>query len=461
MNIKAILTECYNNLPPSIHYFGTCYDKVYRLNTNAQFWSKERIDRWQLERLKELVHYAYYYTEGYRSLYNSAGIRPEDIRSITDFKQLPFTSKEIIKSDLESFTVSPVVAGKLSKCVTGGSTGIPFSFFIDRKSAAAEYGFMNYAWRLSGWKETDWGVRLRGSHVGTSDCLYKKIGFRRYALSSNYLSDCNYEKYIYFLSNPRLSYIHAYPSTLTDLAHLMISHDNVGRLRNIKHIFLGSENLYEWQKHLIHQAFPDSVVLSWYGHSERAIWAPWCETEDKYHINPFYGYTEILDGCREVSEGEVGELIGSAFWMRGTLFLRYRTNDYAEKGMSYCPKCGRNFQILNTIDGRLSEIIVSKTGRRISLTVFAGSVMHGDAFEHIKQFRFVQKEVGKIELLIVPEASFTEEDKNNVHRKMLSFLKEDFECEIVIVEHLGKSKSGKFSYLEQHLSVDRADNILY
>ncbi len=166
--------------------------------------------------------------------------------------------------------------------------------------------------------------------------------------------------------------------------------------------------------------------MSWYGHSERAIWAPWCDKEERYHVNPFYGYCEILNGTQIVKEGEVGELVGTAFWMFDTPFIRYRTHDFAEKGPSYCEKCGRQFQLLNYIDGRLSEIIIGKTGRRISLTVFAGSIMHGKIFEHIKQFRFIQKIIGEVVLAIVPSENFVQEELAHLENGLKRFLGDDF-----------------------------------
>ena len=159
-----------------------------------------------------------------------------------------------------------------------------------------------------------------------------------------------------------------------------------------------------------------------------------------------------------MAEGEIGELVGTSFWMFGTPFIRYRTNDFAEKGAGVCEKCGRNFQILNKIDGRLSEIIIGKTGRRISLTVFAGSVMHGETFDHIKQFRFVQEEKGVVCLKVIPDNLFNEKDMQRLKDSLKAFLSDDFDFSILLVDSLERTKRGKFSYLEQHLNVDRSDN---
>lgn len=459
MDIKSVILSAYNHLPPKLRRIGTNFNEVYAFYKQAQFWPREKIDDWQLERFRRILKYAYEHTDGYRQLYDEAHIKPEDIRSLGDICFLPFTDKGLIRDNLDAFTRRGDKKG-LFKSTTGGSTGVPFSFYVDKANSAAEYGFMCNAWESIGWKETDIGIKLRGVHLGDEDHLLKRIGYHQYALSSSFMTDNNYEKYIQLINKTKATYLHVYPSTIADLSHLMIDHNDEGRL-NIMHIFLGSENLYSWQKELINQAFPTAQMMSWYGHTERAIWAPWCEKEQRYHLNPFYGYNEILQGDKRVQEGEVGEMVGTAFWVFGTPFIRYRTNDFAEKGPECCEKCGRQFQLINYVDGRLSEIIVGKTGRRISLTVFAGSIMHGKSFDHIVQFRFIQYEAGKLQLSIIPTESYCEEDRRQLMKEVSKFLGEDFEFEIKVVESLSRTLSGKYTYLEQHLPIDRADNINY
>lgn len=458
MNLKSIAISFYYYLPPRLRQLRSNYRQVHEFYSDAQWWSKERIAVWQLERLQHIVKYAYENASGYHQLYDEAGVKPEDIQSLGDIKILPLTDKALLRNNIKEFTVDPSIAGRLSRYTTGGSSGTPFEFYSDYKNQGAELAFIESAWESFGWKTTDRGIRLRGNMIGGKDEIIKKMGYRKFVLSSFYLTDENYEHYLKAIDDSRATYLHVYPSTITDLSHLILSHNDEGRLK-IKHILLASENLYPWQEEIIKAAFPEATLVSFYGHTERAIMAPWCEREEKYHLNPFYGYTEILnDKNLEVAEGEIGELVGTSFWMHGTPFIRYKTNDFAEKGPSVCKKCGRNFQVLNKIDGRLSEIIIGKTGRRLSLTVFAGSVMHGDTFDHIKQFRFVQKEKGVVSLKVIPDSRFDKTDMRRLEKSLGAFLSDDFVFSIQLVESLERTKRGKFSYLEQHLNVDRSDN---
>ena len=62
-------------------------------------WAKEEtlsraeIERIQLERLKETVHYIYEKVEPYRRKMDEVGVTPDEIQSLDDLKKLPFTYK--------------------------------------------------------------------------------------------------------------------------------------------------------------------------------------------------------------------------------------------------------------------------------------------------------------------------------------------------------------------------------
>jgi phenylacetate-CoA ligase len=224
-------------------------------------------------------------------------------------------------------------------------------------------------------------------------------------------------------------------------------------------IFLGSENLYEWQKALIKQAFPSAKLMTWYGHTERAIWAPWCEKSEQYHVCPFYGFTEFVGADnKEVNEGAAGELVGTSFWMQATPFIRYRTLDYAVKGPLGCRKCGRRFRIIESIEGRLQEIIVSKSGRRISMTAIN---VHDDTFDEVSQFRFIQNRPGELILTVMPKSSFSFESERKIVNSIGNKLGEDFVLKLVKVDEIQRTKSGKFTFLEQHLNIEHSDRVAY
>ena len=93
-------------------------------------WAKEEtlpraeIEKIQLEKLKQTVHYIYERVEPYRRKMEDAGVKPEDIQSLDDLKKLPFTYKAdfrdnypmglfaVDKKDLVRFHASSGTTGK-------------------------------------------------------------------------------------------------------------------------------------------------------------------------------------------------------------------------------------------------------------------------------------------------------------------------------------------------------------
>ncbi|MFH1240855.1 MAG: AMP-binding protein [Pseudomonadota bacterium] len=121
------------------------FDPAYFPAPDSKYWGKdletmdleEREQTVILPRLQAQVQYAYEYSPLYRRKWDRAGIRPEDIRSLRDFEQIPFLTKEEIRRDqLEHppFGSNLCVSRKELARVhgTSGTTGKPTSFGISK-----------------------------------------------------------------------------------------------------------------------------------------------------------------------------------------------------------------------------------------------------------------------------------------------------------------------------------------
>ena len=438
-------------LIPIRYRMGRKYWEIRRFLEEAQYWDREKIERWQLRKIKEIVKYAYENVPGYYALYREAGIKPEDIQSLEDIKNLPFVTKEMIRDNLEDFTSRSIPKWRMFYVTTGGSTGIPFGFYHTDINGYMENAFMHMGWERAGWQLGDSSAVLRGAFVGSEKKFWEYNPLQKsLLLSSYYLTEKTYEKYMEKILEFKPRHLQAYPSVATIFSDLIISKGDIGRI-NFKTILLGSENIYDWQKERISQAFPNARLFGWYGHTEQVILAPMCEYSDQYHLWPFYGFTEILnENGEEIDEGEMGELVGTSFWNYATPFIRYRTMDMAKKGKFGCYKCGRQFQLLERIEGRIHEFIVTKTGRYISMTAIN---MHDDIFDNVKQFQFYQDTPGKVIFKVVKKDTYTEKDTERIYRGLKRKLGEDMDLEIVFVDTIPKTQSGKYRFLDQRLEL--------
>jgi len=430
---------------------GKEYWQLKSFLREAQWWDREHIEAWQLEKLKKMVRYAYEEVSGYYFLYRDADVKPDDIVSLADVRLLPFTSKELLRDNLEDFTAKDVPSWRLRYVTTGGSTGIPFGFYQTTTNEWMENAFMYSGWERAGWQLGDTSAVLRGAFVGSEEHFwdYDSVN-RELLLSSYYLTEHTYPRYIQKIAEFLPRHLQAYPSAVTILADLILERGDVGRV-DFQIILLGSENIYEWQEEKLRKAFPNSRLFGFYGHAEQVVLAPWCETMEKYHVWPFYGLVEILDEeNREVSEGEVGEIVGTSFWNRATPFIRYCTMDRARKGAWGCEKCGRQFPVLSSIEGRLQEIIVTRTERYISM---AAINMHSGVFDNVRQFQFYQDMPGKVAFRVVRKDSYTERDTAKIDRELKKKLGSDIDLEIAFVDEIPRTRRGKHRFLKQELNI--------
>jgi len=459
---KSLLPKCTHeffkqniySILPLKYRMGRNYWRLRKFLDKAQWWDKEKILSWQYQKLKEIIEYAYHYVPGYHSLYQEAGVKPEDIRLFEDIKLLPFTTKELIRDNLKDFTTRDSKQ-KISYMTTGGSTGIPFGFYWTSTNLWMEAAFIHESWQRVNWQVGDKNAVLRGLYIGNEKKFYAyKPHSKELYLSSYYLTEKNYCDYLTLMQRYKTHYLHAYPSSISNLANFVLENKtDTDFFPSV--IFLGSENVYNWQLEKIQKAFPKAKLFAHYGQAEEVILAPWCQHERKYHVWPFYGYHEILNGRNEIiKEGEIGELIGTSFWSFGTPFIRYRTMDKAQKDKWGCCKCGRQFPLISVIEGRLQEVIISGTGRRISM---AAINMHTNVFDHLYQFQFYQEKPGEIIFKIVPKSFYTEFDQVKIEHELLKKLGKDIKLFIQKVDKMEKTKSGKYRFLVQKLNVRDSD----
>ncbi|MEG3055650.1 MAG: hypothetical protein RQM90_05995 [Methanoculleus sp.] len=163
-------------------------------------------------------------------------------------------------------------------------------------------------------------------------------------------------------------------------------------LPTVKAVLCGSENLYPWQRDLLAEAF-GCRVFSWYGNSEQTALAGECEESTHYHIFPEYGVVELIgrDGRPVEGPGVLGEVVATSLTNYVCPLIRYRTRDVAVATAERC-SCGRQYPLLEKVEGRLQEFIVTRGGHLISVTPIN---YESGAFENIRQFQMYQETMGE------------------------------------------------------------------
>ena len=454
---KQGLKYIYGAIPARFRYGKVFWDTYYFLQ-ESQWWSREKLEEYQMQQLRKLLHHAYENVPYYRRVFDERGLKPKNIQDFDDFGKLPYLTKEIIQENLPDLVARNYHSSKLQYVTSSGSTGIPLGFYWERGvTDSKEHAFITTLWGRVGFELGDRCVVLRGDVVHGA-CKAKFWEYdpvnKNLILSSYHMTDEILPNYIANIREFRPDFIQAYPSVITILARFM-KKNNIGPFPTVKAILCASENLYPWQRELLEEVMK-CRVWSFYGHSERAALAGECEVSTHYHISPEYGYLELIgnNGNEVAKDAEIGEVVATGFNNFATPFIRYKTLDLGVSSSKKC-QCGRQYQLLERIEGRLQELIITEAGRLVSMTLIN---MHSDALDNIKQFQFYQDKKGEATFSIVKKDTYTERDTEYIRRELHKEVGDDMELKIRFVDHIPRTQSGKCRFLIQKLPIEFGEN---
>jgi len=449
--IKQSAKYIYGAIPPRLRY-GKVFWNTYNFLQESQWWSREKLEEYQMQQLSKLLHHAYENVPYYRKIFDERGLRSENIQDFEDLKKLPYLTKKIVREQLPDLIANNYPKSKLEYVTTSGSTGIPLWFYWEKGiSRARELAFILNQWNRVGFKIGDRCAILRNDVIRSGSKRkfweYDPIN-KNLILSSWHMKYDTLPIYIEKIREFKPYFIHSYPSVITILAKFMIE-NNVKSFPTVKAVLCASENLYPWQRELLEKAF-QCRIYSHYGHTELVTLAGECEKSTDYHIFNEYGITELIkpDGTLASDEGAIGEIVGTGFNNYAMPFIRYKTGDLAVYGCKEC-SCGRHYRLIKHVKGRLQEFIVARDNHLISLQ----DMQITKIFDNVKQFQFYQEKKGEVVFNVTRRDNYTQKDTKYIREELHKRFGSDMKIEIRFVDHIPRTKSGKYRFLEQKLEI--------
>jgi len=440
-------------IPLIFHYHD--FRRIYKFLNNSQWWSYEEIHSYQMRRFRRLLNYAYFNVPYYKKILDSNQIKIEKIKDIEDIRKIPFLTKEIVRENtnaLKSRNYSPT---QFEFMTSGGSTGTPLGFYVQKNVWLS----INLAYLKIILDEVD--CNLIDKFVYLRDYVFPVENKQKYwkffifgrclVLSSYHITKDTLANYLIKIRKFKPNYMVAYPSVITILARY-IDQNNIELSHDIKAILCSSEKLYNWQVELIEKTFNCRVIDN-YGCAERVVLSCTCKMSNYHHIFPQYGLTEIIDknGNPINRDGEVGEIVSTGFHNDIFPFIRYKTKDFGKYSSKKC-KCGRRYQLLEEIEGRLQDFIVTKRKGLIPATGMYGLVAKSS--KNVKDCQLYQDEEGKIVLNIVKEEGFTDKDKKIITKNFNMRFREDVDFEISIIDEILRDNQGRKRFLLQKMAIE-------
>ncbi len=428
----------------------------------TQWLPREQLEEFQLLQLGDLVRHAATHVPYYRRTFAEAGVSPDRIRSLEDFRQIPFLSRLAITdlgSDLHATELPPGISDS-GTSTSSGTSGVPIAV---RQTTRDQTWWIAHYLRDLEWAGIDPGGTFAtfrpmkgktpeeelGYANGTSIPHWMPVLSPILDTGPAHVMDLRQDlgKQLDWLRRVNPDYLLGYPSHLAILAERVTPLTRPGRLRAIQAI---AEALSPEVKSRLEAAFGVRVI-DLYSCTEAGYLASPCPQGHGMHVHAENVLLEVLDEAgKPCRPGELGRVVITCLHNYRMPFLRYDILDGAVLGAERCP-CGRGLPLLTRVDGKLRPWFRLPSGERKSSTTLSV------AFQKIPglvQFQVIQRATGRFETRIVPGKEWSEKSLGKVREIVASFVEAEGWWEIEVVPEIPRTGGGKVRDFVRELPDD-------
>ncbi|MBU0677826.1 MAG: hypothetical protein KJ626_06885 [Verrucomicrobia bacterium] len=372
-----------------------------------------------------------------RLLGADGSITPENAYEV--LARLPVMDKKSIQKDPAGF-VATYPMEKFSNS-TGGSSGIPLNFKVDRERRIAGDASHYWANGLAGWTYGDRVAMLWGADRDVKD-VSQTVRSKLRAWVDN-VRWCN----AFDMGPERMDGFHRQMKSFRP--HIMIAYagsaftfarhlESRGIIPDypLKGIITSAEVLTAEMRTCIERVFPVRV-FDRYGSREFGPLAAECEAHEGLHLNEGDAVVEIESAD---PLNVPGRLIVTYLRNFAMPFIRYDTGDMACFLRDDVCSCGRTTRRFQRVVGRMSDTIRTASG----------SLVHGEYFTHIfygvsgvEEFQFVQEEINRYRLLLVGDRGRAGQYEAEWREAIAHAVGQDAEVTIEYVDRIPALSSGK------------------
>lgn len=361
----------------------------------------------------------------------------EGIESVEALLELPQLTKGDVQEAGRALVSESHASKHLQEIHSGGTTGTPLTVYCDRQALQRNYAFFYRLRQWAGIHSSDRVATFAGRTLvpqGRAAPYWRHNWASRTLLCSSYhLGPDTLDAYLDALAEFHPQLLDSYPSSLEPLARRALERGD-NRIRPTA-IITSSETLFPEVRSMAEAAF-GCRVFDHYGAAEMAAFISQCE-EGRYHVNPEYGIVEVLVNGRPAQPGECGEIVATGFINEVMPFIRYATGDLAVVGQPGC-SCGRAFPVLDRIEGRQDDVLVTPEGRRIGRLDPIFKAVHS-----IQEARIIQDAIDHVRVEVVPRPVLPEEEREALRMELGRRLGPSMRISIVDVARLERTGRGK------------------
>jgi phenylacetate-CoA ligase len=423
---------------------GSPYLHHYRHLLRRQYDTPEVVRARQWTALAEILTHAAATVPFYRRRFERLGLRPDQVRNFEDYRRLPVLTKADIRSAGPALLSDRYDQAALHRKKTSGSTGVALEIFVDEASLQWKRACALRSDEWAGWRFGEPVARVWGNpeylRHGWRGRLRNALLDRACYLDTLRMDPAALDAFARKLrrSQPALLFGHAHS------VFLLAEHVRGAGLHGIRPrgIITTAMVLHDWQRRVIEDVFA-CPVTNRYGCEEVSLIACECERHRGLHVNSDGVWVELLRDGRPVAPGEPGSVVVTDLTNRAMPLLRYQVGDVAVWSERACP-CGRGLPLLERLEGREADYVVTPTGELISgISLTENFALHVPG---VAQIQIIQESLHHFRFRIVRGPDFGPASL----RRLDELVGERFgngvahECEFV--ERIPQEPSGKYRF---------------
>ncbi len=426
-------------LPVSDFLTGKSIAKHLRFLEKSQFWSRDKIEAYQNEKLKALIAHTYHNVPFYRGIFEDLRLKPEDIQTKNDLEKLPVITKDDIRKNYDKWMAVNIPKSQLISYVSSGSTGEPFLYYRTKYSESFQKATAIRAWK---WMNYRMGNKYVKTSIHERESTLKKIQDiinRSLFLNFSHFNDAFFKKTYAKILNFEPVVIRGYPHPLSLLASYIQRNHKSYSGKKLKAINTTGSTLHPKDRQQLENTFKVKVFDSY--SCEGSAFIAQCEHNNLYHPAEEYAILEFLPSKYTETDPEkplrhiTTDLHNYAF-----PFIRYDTQDYVVVKKNIPCDCNRKLLSIAKIKGRDTDILITPQKKYILMENILG---YFENQQNVLQIQVVQEDYDTFVFNLVVNSSF-----NNQHKEIISTYWQNFmgdDCRIIInmVDEIQLTRTGK------------------
>jgi phenylacetate-CoA ligase len=353
------------------------------------------------QRVVETLEYARSTVPLYRSGSWAAAFRGADHR---DLRTWPVLERQTIQAHEAEMLAQREVRGRYFRS-TSGSTGSPLRVWMDPAAAAWAWA-ADYHGLL--WHGIQVGARALTLRPQTAGAIGEWIRNNRLVTATD-LSPARLEAAVRDLERRDTTYVWGYVSAVVELAEQARLMGARSRPL-VPYAKVFGEMLYPFQRRIIEEGLGARVIET-YGCNETGTVAYECPA-GSIHVFADHVTVEILKDGEPVRPGEMGDIVLTCTTNRTMPLIRYRVGDRGRLLPDPC-SCGRPHPVLEGIEGRSGDVLLTSSGTQVHGTAALGGVLkkvHATTPpESIRQVLFEQHDPRTWIVLVQPGPGFEDQ----------------------------------------------------